>query len=125
MKLQRRREARARLATLTAYHEAGHAVVSAVLGFDVKKVTIVPDEDSLGHMLPRGYLQCRRPEWEIPTDARLGRYHDFVIILLAGTEAVRHFNPRPAPDRRVYRPRRAACPLVFDRAIRGSRRRPR
>ena len=80
--------------TLTAYHEAGHAVVSAVLGFDVKKVTIVSDEDSVGHMLPRGYLQLRRLDWEVPTGARLGRYHDYVLVLLAGTEAVHHFNPR-------------------------------
>ena len=78
----------------TAYHEAGHAVISYELGFNVKRVTIVPGEDSLGHMKPRGYLQLHRLEGKIPTGEQLGRYHDRIVILLAGTEAQRRYNPR-------------------------------
>jgi hypothetical protein len=79
----------------TAYHEAGHAVICCALGFDVEKVTIVPgDEGSRGHNLPRRLPQFRRFEWGFLTGARLGRYHDYTVTLLAGTEAQRHYNPR-------------------------------
>jgi ATP-dependent Zn protease len=74
-----------------AYHEAGHAVAACRLGFDVKKVTIIPTDQAAGSMLPRGYLQFRRLEWETFTGARLGRYHDHMV---AGTEAQRRYNPR-------------------------------
>jgi ATP-dependent Zn protease len=45
-------ERRRRRLEATAYHEAGHAVVSVLLGRACKHVTIVPDEtqDSLGHL---------------------------------------------------------------------------
>ena len=79
--------------TLLAYHEAGHAVTSTCLGFGVKKVTIVKSgEDTVGHMVPQRYLP--KLDGELLTDGRLGRYHDLVVLLLAGTEAVRHKNPR-------------------------------
>lgn len=35
----------------TAYHEAGHAVVCHLLGIGVRKVSIVPDGDTLGYVL--------------------------------------------------------------------------
>lgn len=34
----------------TAYHEAGHVVANYLLGFEIEYVTIVPDEDSEGHV---------------------------------------------------------------------------
>lgn len=34
----------------TAYHEAGHAVASYLLHIPISYVTIIPDEDSLGHV---------------------------------------------------------------------------
>jgi len=35
-----------------ACHEAGHAVIGHVLKLPCHGATIVPDEDSLGHVLP-------------------------------------------------------------------------
>jgi len=34
----------------TAYHEAGHVVTNYLVGFEIEYVTIVPDEDSEGHV---------------------------------------------------------------------------
>ena len=34
-----------------AVHEAGHAVIGRVLGMECGPVTIVPDDDSLGHSI--------------------------------------------------------------------------
>lgn len=39
----------------TAYHEAGHAVVATLLGFQFQHVTIAPDEDYLGSVLYERY----------------------------------------------------------------------
>ena len=36
--------------TDTAYHEAGHAVADFVFGVTIIRVSIVPDEGSLGHV---------------------------------------------------------------------------
>jgi len=42
----------------TAYHEAAHAVADFHFGVAIKEVSIIPDEDSLGHVksgkLPKG-----------------------------------------------------------------------
>jgi Peptidase family M41 len=35
----------------TAHHEAGHAVVAWSLGIPLRHATIIPDEDSIGHVL--------------------------------------------------------------------------
>ena len=34
----------------TAYHEAGHAVAAFLLRRRLRRATIIPDEDSLGHI---------------------------------------------------------------------------
>lgn len=34
----------------TAYHEAGHAAAHIILEIPFKKVTIIPEENSLGHV---------------------------------------------------------------------------
>lgn len=39
----------------TAYHEAGHVVAHHVLGLPFEYVTIVPDEDSEGHIIDADY----------------------------------------------------------------------
>lgn len=39
----------------TAYHEAAHAVVRAKFGFRFDHVTIVPEDDSVGHLTLWGY----------------------------------------------------------------------
>lgn len=40
--------------TWVAYHEAGHAVAAVRFGHDLRGVTIVPDEDSLGQVFGEG-----------------------------------------------------------------------
>ena len=85
---------------LTAYHEAGHAVAYFLLGFRVARVSIIPDEGSLGHV--RGYKKSRRTLDFIETisafpdraeSAKIARWHDGVVCTLAGMEAVRLFMP--------------------------------
>ena len=48
----------------TAYHEAGHAVAAHFLKIPITKVTIEPDDDSLGHVrrknLPRPVYEALR-----------------------------------------------------------------
>ncbi|MFA6126148.1 MAG: hypothetical protein WC699_02490 [Bacteroidales bacterium] len=34
----------------TAYHEAGHVVADYIVGFEIEYATIIPDEDSNGHV---------------------------------------------------------------------------
>lgn len=36
-----------------AIHEAGHAVASVLLGLGLREVTIIPDEEALGRVVPR------------------------------------------------------------------------
>lgn len=56
--------------TGTAYHEAGHAVVRALLGLSVRKVTVKPTEDTLGHVAgaPLPQWLCRVVEVDDPWD---------------------------------------------------------
>ena len=42
----------------TAYHEAGHAVAYFLLDFAITRVSVIPDEENLGHV--RGYKTSRR-----------------------------------------------------------------
>jgi hypothetical protein len=85
---------------LTAYHEAGHAVAYFLLGFRIARVSVIPDEGSLGHV--RGYKKSRRTLDFIETvgafpdraeSAKIARWHDEVVCTLAGMEAVRLFMP--------------------------------
>lgn len=80
----------------TAYHEAGHAVAGLCLGLRVRHVTIVPDEDSAGHV---------KSEREKPSTAfavECGylwhpsrfRAEKLVMRMLAGEVAQRRYNPR-------------------------------
>ena len=85
---------------LTAYHEAGHAVAYFLLGFRVARVSVIPDEGSLGHV--RGYQKSRRTLDFLESvgafpdraeSAKTARWHDEVVCTLAGMEAVRLFMP--------------------------------
>src|SRR5262245_8462689 len=73
---------------LTAWHEAGHAVTSFVLGRRFTRITIEPGGDNLGqveHPLPGSWL---RPDVEI--NARTRDYIEHrIMILLAGAETER------------------------------------
>jgi hypothetical protein len=71
-----------------AYHEAGHAVVAVALRRRFRKVTIVPEHDSLGHVLQRPYPKTFQPE--INSDGRTERrIRDDVMCSFAGMLAQR------------------------------------
>src|SRR3989338_3914708 len=78
----------------TAYHEAGHAVAQAHFRLTIKRVSIVPDDHSLGHMKGRK-ATTRSIEYEDSGKNQLRVERD-VIVLLAGTAAQREFMPRSA-----------------------------
>jgi hypothetical protein len=67
----------------TAYHEAGHAVVALHLRHAVKRVSIIPDHDTLGWVLGR-----KVPGWFEPDVERDGRHRNWiqeeVQVLFAG-----------------------------------------
>lgn len=63
--------------TLTAYHEAGHAVIAIVLGRPIHKISIVPNKTRLGACdIKKGRFQPSS-DW----------LEDEVLILLAGVVA--------------------------------------
>jgi hypothetical protein len=80
----------------TAYHEAGHAVVSLCLGLGVGRATIVPDDVSAGHVdiEPEEPSTCdaivRGDRWH---PARL-QAEKRVMVLQAGEVARRRYNSR-------------------------------
>ena len=48
---------------VTAYHEAGHAVVALVLGRPVQRVSVLPDREELGHCLFRKGVFRPSEDW--------------------------------------------------------------
>ena len=87
----------------TAYHEAGHAMAHCLLGFRIARVSIIPDheEGNLGCVTgykrshkTREFIENYRP---FPSgrveSGKIARWHDEVVCLLAGMEAVRLFMP--------------------------------
>lgn len=73
----------------TAYHEAGHAVMSIVLGRTIEKVTVSPAKlQSGGNRLGACKIQKGR------TKASQDGLEDEVLILLAGMVAESHFTGR-------------------------------
>ena len=90
--------------TLTAFHEAGHAVAAHLLGGTVELVSIRPDDHR------DGWARCAGPSWDSelalsfrpelpvtmqPRDLRDGMERD-LLIRLAGTLA-ETLAPRPGP----------------------------
>jgi integrase len=67
---------------VTAYHEAGHAVARFVLGRRIDRVSIIPDDESLGHV--RGYVLRKIGEdWDYTLrDVQL--LEDEIVSMLAG-----------------------------------------
>ena len=63
--------------TMTAYHEAGHAIIAIVLGRPIQKISIIPNKTRLGACeIKKGRFQ--------PSDDWL---EDEVLILMAGVAA--------------------------------------
>lgn len=69
-----------------AYHEAGHAVVGYALGLTIERVTINPDETSLGH--------CRYRDWE--TWSAACSPEALLSLLVAGAVAEEIATGRPS-----------------------------
>jgi hypothetical protein len=73
--------------TLTAYHEAGHAVVDCLLGLPLEEVSVVPDEESMGRVsssLFKDFYKSLEDE-DADEDEVLEVY---LVSLLAGIKAV-------------------------------------
>jgi hypothetical protein len=112
----RTRKKIARALRTLAYHEAGHAVVAWVCGVRVKKVTIVPDERSLGHVVHQGFAVCLETDcwdwedWEAlmycdrepkgtPSVKEIKRNREKeIMILMAGGIAARRYDPHCHDD---------------------------
>ena len=77
----------------TAYHEAGHAFADWHFNFRVKRASIVANQkgNSAGHVLTKTGLPFRSLEYTSPSGARIGRFHEHVVSLLAGQAAQQHY----------------------------------
>jgi hypothetical protein len=89
----RRSRKRVPHANATAYHEAGHAVFCVYFGWKLRTVSIVPEGDAAGYVQKRFTKLRDHSEWNFsyPT---VGRMLPIVMVLLAGVESQRKFNPR-------------------------------
>jgi hypothetical protein len=71
---------------LTAYHEAGHAVVAYYLHRRIRHVSIIQSKDELGHMLRGKGPDLKSAEWEISNGIR-DRLEDSAMISWGGDAA--------------------------------------
>jgi Peptidase family M41 len=74
----------------TAYHEAGHAVAAYVVRRGVMKVSIAPDDTSLGRVHCQRWGEKFRPDAEVTSRTR-ARLEAGITVCLAGPEAERAF----------------------------------
>jgi ATP-dependent Zn protease len=79
----------------TAYHQAGHAVVAAHLGFPIETVSITP-----GRCTHRSaaWLQRTPKELVLDTLASWARTHNQAVVFLAGGLAATIFDPAAPPE---------------------------
>jgi hypothetical protein len=79
-----------------ACHEAGHVLANFFLGFRTGKVSIISQSDSLGRvtkwrtrMESREFIESanRTMFYDRATSAKIARWHDEVVALLAGGAA--------------------------------------
>jgi len=73
----------------TAYHEAGHAVVCHKLGYQTKRITIVPSGTSLGECSHEKIIRSN-PEVDGSAKARL-QMEKCIMVCLAGNIAQRRW----------------------------------
>lgn len=82
---------------VVAYHEAGYAVVAWRLRIRVRRASIVPGDDSSGHVLSGMLCSKTVNEMELEADcfspSRL-QAEKRVMVSIAGELAQRRFNPR-------------------------------
>ena len=78
----------------TAYHEAGHAVASYHLRVAFSSLTIIPEEDSFGHVLhPKSIFNNFEPEWDNSLKVR-DRAERMILVSFAGQVAEWRFTNR-------------------------------
>src|SRR5262249_54095246 len=83
-----------------AYHEAGHAVIAHMLGYQVRRVSIAPKSGSTGHVSWRNPIKNRsvKSKLQYGSEANLDRVRhqiDHVIIVcMAGALAQKRHNRR-------------------------------
>ncbi len=77
-----------------AYHEAGHMVAAWDLGLSVLGATVVPDSDSLGHVLVPFEDRVRYADW---VDEE-GYLEAFLVTYLAGVAAHEKYTGVPTPE---------------------------
>jgi hypothetical protein len=96
----------------TAYHEAGHAVVTFWLGLRLRSLTIVPDltQGSTGSC-HHSSLGLRGVDYS-PSDKNRLRAERGIIVALAGMEAQRRFRPRSVRHYHAWHDYRNAVDLA-------------
>jgi ATP-dependent Zn protease len=77
----------------TAYHEAGHAVVAFTLNRAFRRISIIQDEETLGHVLYRKWHKKFDPNGMEPDRARLP-IEKAIMTAYAGHEAEYNFTGR-------------------------------
>lgn len=96
----------------TAYHEAGHAVMCVKMRIPFRKVTIVPDGDSVGKVLLGPWYKKIENDCEsTPIKTMVDRIERTIMVLLAGIASEATFTNRrdlhEAHDDRVWATRLA------------------
>jgi hypothetical protein len=76
----------------TAHHEAAHAVAGFALGVKMKYVTIIPKDDSLGH-LRREAVRWGQEGLFDDSPRGIARAECHIVTFLAGPLASRRFSP--------------------------------
>lgn len=79
--------------TRVAHHEAGHAVMAALQGVAIMRVTIVPDHGSAGHVLHPDHSAAFLARAET-SDLRQSDVQKQIMVALAGPEAERRLTGR-------------------------------
>jgi len=99
----------------TAYHEAGHAFADWHFNFRVKRASIVANkkDNSAGHVLTKTGLPFRSLEHTSPSGARIGRFHDHVVSLLAGQAAQRRYRQSSVRSYHAVSDRNAIADILF------------
>jgi hypothetical protein len=77
----------------TAYHEAGHAIACIKLKRPFKQVTIIPKDNSLGHLQPHDKPKSIQPEVETSGRTRSWLERE-ILITLAGLASENRFAGR-------------------------------
>jgi hypothetical protein len=107
--------------SVTAYHEAGHAVIAWQYGIYLGRATIEPNEDYQGVVV--GNLTAGIVKLDlgaIPPRVQR-RIENYAILSLAGEAAQRRFNPRSVRKHHGHSDRQNVITLRLISVIQGQR----